>query len=297
MTSPEQGKGRRPRPGRLLRPVAGGRSRRSRSGLFSWVRLLGALMMLGASLGLNWLAAPERFQLEPARVEIRGLAHTAEDTARAALALGDSRPNLFRLRTVPLVHALEALPAVARVEAHVGLPDHLTLVVVERVPVMVWQSGGRRVLVDAAGIAISEATLGEAQLPLVSDGRSAAAPLAPGDQLDSIDLAAALKLAALTPATLDSSAGSLSLAIDDENGFTIVAAAPAAWRAVFGHYTPNLRTVDMIDAQVQCLRSLLAAREAQMAVIYLAPSEDRCGTFRARPTPRARIFHNGQRSG
>jgi hypothetical protein len=102
-----------------------------------------------------------------------------------------------------------------------------------------------------------------------------------------------LKLAALTPADVDSAATSFSLFIDDENGFTLGADLPA-WRAVFGHYTPNLRPVDMIDQQVQCLRSLLADREQQVAVIYLAPAEDRCGTFRARPTPGARIFHNGQ---
>lgn len=282
---------------RLLRPVAGGRTRRGRDGLFNLTRLLGALLMLGASLALNSLTAPERFQLDPAKVDIVGVHYTDEQQARDLLALAGSRPNLFRLRTTPIARAVEELPAVARADLVVGLPDRLTLVVVERTPVFVWRAAGEQVLVDAAGAAISPAVAGTADLPLVTDARSGSQPLAVGERLDSIALAAVLKLGALTPADLDSAASSLSLAIDDDNGFTLTADDPG-WRAVFGHYTPNLRPVDMIDQQVQCLRSLLADREPAIAIIYLAPAADRCGTFRARPTPDARIFHNGHgRSG
>jgi cell division septal protein FtsQ len=282
---------------RLLRPVAGGRTRRRRGGLFNITRLAGAMLMLAASLALNWLTAAERFQLDPAKVDVIGVHFTDEQLARAALAQAGARPNLFRLSTLSIARAVEALPPVARAELRVALPDRLTIAVVERRPLFVWRAGDESVLVDAEGVAISPADAAGGELPLVTDERSAARPLAVGERLDSIDLAAALKLAALSPAGLDSAASRLSLSVEDEDGFVLVAEAPA-WRAVFGHYTPNLRPVGMIDQQVQCLRSILAQREAQLTVVYLAPAEDRCGTFRARPTPSAHIFQNvGRRIG
>jgi len=37
---------------------------------------------------------------------------------------------------------------------------------------------------------------------------------------------------------------------------------------------------------VQCLRTLLGSGEEQIETIYLAPQEERCGTYLPRPTPR-----------
>jgi hypothetical protein len=277
--------------GRILRPVAGGRTRRGRGGLFNLTRLVGALVMLGASFALNWLTSPDNFRLDPAKVTISGVHYTDETLARERLGLAaDAAPNVFRLRTLPMASAVAELPAVARTEARVALPDALNVVVTERTPVFVWQAAGQAVLVDPAGVAISAAPT-NADLPVVIDARRGAGPLAVGEQLDSIALAAVLKLAALTPESLGSGAQSLGLAISDEDGFTLVADDPD-WRAVFGHYTPNLRPVELIDAQVQCLRSLLAEREERLSVIYLAPAEDRCGTFRERPTPGGRTSQN-----
>jgi hypothetical protein len=280
----------RPRRG-MLRPVAGGRTRRGPGGLFNLTRLVGALVMLGASLALNWLTAPDTFQLDPADVEIVGLRYTDEGAARERLGLDPAlRPNLFRLRTASMAAAIDELPAVARTEVRIELPNTLTVVVTERVPVLVWRAAADAVLVDASGVVVADA-LPTTELPVVLDARRGALAPEVGERLDSIDLAAALKIAALTPALLESEASALSVAITDEDGFTLAADEPA-WRAVFGHYTPNLRPVDLIDGQVQCLRSLLAEREAEIAVIYLAPSEDRCGTFRARPTPDAWTTQN-----
>lgn len=249
--------------------------------------------MLGASFSLNWLTSPDNFQLDPADVEIAGLRYTDEGVARERLALDPAtRPNLFRLRTSTMAAALTDLPAVARAEVAVGLPDALTVQVTERTPVLVWRAAGEAVLVDPSGVVIDEALPG-GDLPVVLDARRGALAPVVGATIDSIDLAAALKIAALTPPALESVATALSVAVTDDDGFTLAADGAVSWRAVFGHYTPNLRPVDIIDAQVQCLRSLLAEREEQIAVIYLAPAEDRCGTFRARPTPNARTNQNG----
>jgi len=42
----------------------------------------------------------------------------------------------------------------------------------------------------------------------------------------------------------------------------------------------------MIPRQVQCLRSLLGAGEAEVTTIYLAPLDERCGTYVPVATPR-----------
>jgi hypothetical protein len=96
--------------------------------------------------------------------------------------------------------------------------------------------------------------------------------------MNEIDLGAILRLAALSPDLLGSAAERLELSIEPEDGF-VVHAVPAGWRAVFGHYTPTLRTTDLIDGQVQCLRSILADGEAGLETVYLSLGDDRCGTF------------------
>jgi len=58
---------------------------------------------------------------------------------------------------------------------------------------------------------------------------------------------------------------------------------PASWAAVFGFYTPTLRTPDLIPGQVRLLRSLLAGQEDAIQRVIL--SDDRSGTILPRPTP------------
>jgi hypothetical protein len=248
--------------------------------------------MLAASASLNWLTSPERFELGPRNVTIEGLRYTPAGEARALIAPDlESRPNVFRVRTLALARALDELPAVGRAEVVAALPGSLHVRVIEREPVLVWSVGSERLLVDVDGVVIASAEVGTEGLPVVVDRRSGAAVPEIGQTLDSIDLAAALRLAALTPTLLGSDADYLSLEVQDEHGW-LLATEPQAWRAAFGHYTPNLRPVTLLDQQVQCLRSLVAEHEPALEMVFLAPAEDRCGTFRSRPTPNARIFQN-----
>ena len=63
---------------------------------------------------------------------------------------------------------------------------------------------------------------------------------------------------------------------------------PAGWSAVFGFYTPSLRTTELIPGQVRLLRSLLDGREPQVDRVILASDTD--GTYIAasrRPSRRA----------
>jgi hypothetical protein len=82
------------------------------------------------------------------------------------------------------------------------------------------------------------------------------------------------------PADLGSTAKRLVVAIDDSDGFSITG-TPAGWTAVFGFYTPNLRTTELVPGQVRLLRSLLYGREASVLRVVLA--DDRSGTYIPRP--------------
>jgi hypothetical protein len=105
-----------------------------------------------------------------------------------------------------------------------------------------------------------------------------------GKSLDPVDLDAATRLASLVPADVGSSAVSLGVSVTDANGF-VVATRPGGWSAVFGFYTPSLRTTSMIPDQVRLLRSLLVGREPEVQRVILASGTD--GTYTPRATPPA----------
>jgi hypothetical protein len=55
--------------------------------------------------------------------------------------------------------------------------------------------------------------------------------------------------------------------------------------AVFGYYTPSLRTTDIIPGQVRLLRSLLLGREGLIERIVLASETDGTYVPKASPAP------------
>jgi hypothetical protein len=95
---------------------------------------------------------------------------------------------------------------------------------------------------------------------------------------------AATRLASLVPSDVGSAAKRLQVRVTDENGF-VVRADPEGWIAIFGFYTPSLRTPELIPGQVRLLRSLLIGREPLIERVVLASATD--GTYVPKPTPRA----------
>jgi hypothetical protein len=247
------------------------------------------MVLLAAAAALYGVTASSAFVLAPDGLVVHGAVHADEATVRHVLGLDDAaHPNLFSLDTGRLVEALRRLPSVdaARSDAvviRVTLPDRLIVELRERMPILIWEVGTRRFLVDVDGVLLAQ--VDEAQtpgLPVIADARSAAAGLQVGGQLERVDLAAARRVGAVTPAMLGSAAAYLSVEVGDDEGFVLVPDA-SSWRAVFGIYTSHLRSPDLVAAQVQCLASLLRGQEASVAVAYLFPEGGQCGTFAARP--------------
>ncbi len=209
--------------------------------------------------------------------------------------------NLFRLSTDGMADRLRTLPTVADASIEIALPDTLRVRLVERKPILVWQVGAQRFLVDADRVvfAVADAPV---DLPVIVDRREsvrrrrldrirarasdAPAPLATvdiGSVLDAVDFDAATRLASLRP--VDVGSGAAGAPRDDRRRPRLHGSTPGrpAGPRSFGFYTPTIRQTDLIPGQVRLLRSLLAGQEASIATITL--SDDLRGVFTPKTAP------------
>jgi cell division septal protein FtsQ len=274
---------------RTVAPVAGRRIRPARpirraSARLSAARAGAALALLASAGAIYGVGASSAFGYTTLRLD--GAVYTDPAAVEAAVATARGQ-NLFRLSTGPLRDGLGKLPTVAGASVGVQLPGTLHVTLTERVPVLVWRVGARRYLADVDGNLFGR--LGDqpppeaADLIVIDDRRAASAGLSIGARLDPEDIDAARRLASLVPADVGSAADELQVRVTDEYGF-VIRADPQGWLAVFGFYTPSLRTTDLIPGQVRLLRSLLIGREPLIERIILASDTD--GTYVAKPTPR-----------
>jgi hypothetical protein len=280
------------RPGQP-RVAGGNRPRRSSSPsplrfVNRW-RVAGLLLAAAAATWAAWFLTSERFELDPANVSISELVYTQPEALRSTINLPeDAAPNVFRIGTHEMQQALESLPAVAAADVHVDLPNSLVVDVTERTPTFVLVSGDTAYVVDRDGHVLDGVDSGYAAaigLPIVLDERVDFPPdVEIGSTLDQVSLDADLRLLALTPEIVGTDYQHLRLSVNDEDGY-VLQAEPNGWRAIFGQYTPNLRPVDIVDRQVQCLRARVGDDEQRIAVIYLAPLDQGCGTYLPRTTP------------
>lgn len=267
-----------------VRRAATGRGRpsvaRASAGI-SASRVLAAVTLLASAAAFYGVSVSDAFALEPTDVRIEGARYAGEAQVREALALERGPANVFRVRTGELAERLRAIPAVADASVSVVLPDRLVVRLAERAPILVWQRGATRLLVDVEGVLFArQAGTETAGLPLIDDRRDpqVSRALDVGARLGAIDLAVVRRLGALTPSQVGSNAPSFAVSRTDEEGW-VVDAGRGRWRAVFGFYTPTLRTPEVLPRQVQCLGELLVGREEHLRVVYLSPVGERCGTF------------------
>ena len=281
------------RPGTPVR--RGSKIRRASAG-FTRARSLALLAIILSGLALYGANSSTAFAYR--RLQVIGAGFTAESTVRRELRLPDAA-NLFRLTTDGMADRLRTLPAVADASVELVLPDTLRVRLVEREPIVVWQVGEQRFLVDADRFifATAEPTT---TLPVIVDRRVSwndaldlesrdgpgLAGLARtpqiGDVLDPVDFDAATRLASLRPVDVGSGAAALHVTIDDEHGFSLDT-GPTGWTAVFGFYTPTIRRTELIPGQVRLLGGLIAGREPTIGTILLADESHGVYTPKAAP--------------
>ncbi|MEO7119069.1 MAG: FtsQ-type POTRA domain-containing protein [Candidatus Limnocylindrales bacterium] len=264
-------------------PRRRGRSVTRASALLSRVRLLAAAVLFLTSAGFYGLGTSPIFALDRGRVEISGTHYTDETTVMAALGLDVAVvPNVFRIRTGAMEAAVAALPAVRAATIRAILPDRLEVAIDERVPILVWRHGDLALLADIDGRLFAPAAVTDL-LPVIDDARPDSSADAVGTSVATVDFEVARILGAITTADLGTAATSIGVTLDDDDGWVLT--TPGGWRAVFGHYTAELRPTTLIDGQVQCLAALLAQGEADVSTVTLALTDQTCGTYTPVSTP------------
>lgn len=258
--------------------------RRRRTG---FARLVGASGLVLLTSLLFWMLTDDAFRVTDASVSFAGLAHADEAAVRERLADVERGPNVFRVRASQIVGQLSTLTEVDAASARVTLPADVTVELDERDPVFIWTNGAVSWLVDEEGMLFAPAdeaaappadpTLtARANLPIVRDAR-VTEQADVGTYLAPTDLRVMRLLLAVTPELLGSRAEELELYVDEEDGFVLE--SDRAWRALFGHYTPTLQPPEVIPRQVQCLRWLLGREERKLKEVWLALSDEACGTY------------------
>ena len=248
------------RPGISLRRRIGGRLPSIRR-LLAGLGAVAAAAGLVALLGGPWLQITEVTWAGEHFTAGRDLERVLDPQRGTSVLAVDTR--LLRER-------IERLPAVSEATVTASLPGRLEVTIVEREAAFVWDTASARLLGAADGTIFAalpaDAPLSDAAaaLPRVADQRAMARLVRAGDRIPEALLRTALRLAGLDPATLGSSAEALSVRLDDEFGFGLVAAQPG-WEMAFGIYgtDPNETAAEAaarLERQVTAVRTLFTTR-------------------------------------
>jgi cell division septal protein FtsQ len=256
--------GARPRGRGARRPGVPLRQRVARR-LPSIRRLLAGVAAVAAGAGLvamltgPWLRVQE--------VSWSGARYTAADELGSLLDDQEGR-SVLSVDTRTLATRLENLPAVSEAVVVASLTGRVEATLTEHEAAFVWQTSSANLLGTADGSIFAalprDADLPEdlAAVPRVTDERRSGRLVAVGDRVAAALLETTMRILAIDPAALGSSASTLSVRIDDEHGFRLVSADPA-WEIALGVYgiDPRVTSAEAaarLERQVTAVRTLFA---------------------------------------
>jgi len=181
-------------------PVRSGRRRRR--GAFV-AKLLGFFAVLViAVLGVNFALTSPALRVQ--QVSVIGTQNPV--VIGSIQHMGVQGQNIFLIDTAALAARIEALPQVASATPAKQWPNALTVTVVERTPVLLWQTKDGTYSVDRQAVVIAPAsqTLNANDLQTLVDVRSrqvglSGQPIRPGARLSQADVAFALQVFASLP--------------------------------------------------------------------------------------------------
>lgn len=132
--------------------------------------LIVAIIAAGAYfgwLGYQWFARADIFQI--AGVDVKGIAHIPEKEIREIGGIFAGQ-NIFLVNIEAAANQTRAHPWVKDVQIHRRLPNRIGMIITERVPAAVLDSGAARYLLDRDGVVIEKVTKqtnDTAALPLI----------------------------------------------------------------------------------------------------------------------------------
>jgi hypothetical protein len=229
--------------------------------LLAVVATIAALAGLVALLNGPWLRVRE--------VGWEGGTYTRSADVEDVLAAARGR-SVLSVDTRELHDQLEELASVADAEVTASLTGEVRASLVEPEATVIWQTGAGRLLVAADGTlfgglpADAELPADLASLPMVIDERSVAGRLSVGDRIGLAVLETTMRVVAIDPAVLGSTASGLAVRLDDEFGFRLVS-DESGWEVALGVYGTDPRQTSAeaaarLDRQVTAVRTLFTSR-------------------------------------
>lgn len=155
-------------------------------------KALGVLLLLALGLLIYQLFAMDAFYVYAATVVGHQLV-PAEEIYQSSDLEGMS---IFWINPGRIEAAIASLPNIKEARVYCGLPNQVTIEVVERQPQVIWQQGEKRYWIDEEGtVLLARGELTEATVIVDLDER----PVQPGDRVDPQVIAGAQKLRSLLP--------------------------------------------------------------------------------------------------
>lgn len=251
-------------------PVRSGRVARKRS--FFW-KLLG-MFFVGALvvLAVNFALTGSAFRI--AQVDVVGT-HNAVLTHNIQ-SIGVQGQNIFLVDIPALKERIEAIPLVASADVSKQWPNRIEVSIVERMPVLLWQTTQGSYSIDGQGMVIAQAnqTAGVGQLPMIinisNNGNGKVQPLQPGMHVDQTEVIFAKELFGRLPRVIGSNAfklyydGTIYASNKDEMGGagskgSFIVESPDSWKAYLG----NATDVNPLDNRLLELQQILALASQQ----------------------------------
>ncbi len=245
-------------------PVRSGRRGR-RAGFFARVLALLVVLVIGV-VGVNFALSNPAFRVQ--EVSVVG---TQNQTLVSSIEhMGIQGQNIFLVDTAALAARIEMLPLVASASLEKQWPDQLTVTVVERVGVLLWQTKQGTYGVDRQGVVIAAAseTAGADQLMTVVDMRGrqvgvSGQPIGPGVRVNQADVAFALQVFAQLPQVTGINDFILRYDAADvaatEGSGSYVVEGPGGWVAYLG----DANDTNPLDNRLVELRHILALAQKQ----------------------------------
>jgi hypothetical protein len=159
-------------------------------------------------------------------VAVEGTHHTTVDAAVTASALVGV--PLFTASATRARERLMRIPAVRDARVDILFPERARITLIERVALGRWVAGGGELFVDADGVLFGSLDARAAPEVRITDERGARQP---GDRLDPALVAAAMRLARLSPADLRADATGTRVVLTPGG---LVLRTAAGWEIRFG---------------------------------------------------------------
>lgn len=185
--------------------------------------------------------------------------------------------NIFLIDLASLTDRIDAIPLVQSADIQKTWPDQLVVNIVERLPVLLWQTPQQTYSVDSHGVVIGLAsdTTGAEHLMTVIDMRSKAVTqqVLPGTRLNYADISFALQVFERLPQVVGMNTFTLRYTVSNaqaSNGSFIVV-SPQGWIAYLGNNSDS----NPLDNRLVELQQIL--KKAQQDQLTLATIDVRYG--------------------